>query len=209
MNTKRYKYGRTPHLPWSLGRTDDDKVLKDTNHFQGKEIVITEKMDGENTSLYFDGYTHARSIDSGNHESRNWLKQWWSERYWKLQDNTFRICGENLYAQHSIRYENLPSYFLGFSMWQNDICLSWEETITYFQLLDIEPVNVIYKGEYDENLIKQIILDSDLTEGYVIRLTEEFSYKDFSKSIAKYVRKNHVQSDKHWMHKTVIPNKLL
>lgn len=27
-----------------------------------------------------------------------------------------RICGENMFAVHSIKYDKLPSYFLGFSV---------------------------------------------------------------------------------------------
>lgn len=67
------KYPRTYHLPWSKSCTDDDKVLQNINHFIGKEVIVTEKLDGENTSCYKD-HIHARSIDSNNHPSRNWLK---------------------------------------------------------------------------------------------------------------------------------------
>lgn len=44
----RVKYGRTFHLPFSLGRTFDDKVLKSVAHFEGEEVVVTTKKDGEN-----------------------------------------------------------------------------------------------------------------------------------------------------------------
>ena len=37
------KYPRTPHLPWSLGRTSDDKVLSSVSHFLGENVVVTEK----------------------------------------------------------------------------------------------------------------------------------------------------------------------
>ena len=67
------KYPRSPHLPWSEGGTSDDAYLFDTDHFAGKEVVITEKMDGENTSMYRDGI-HARSIDGRHHPSRDWVK---------------------------------------------------------------------------------------------------------------------------------------
>ena len=69
------KYGRTFHLPWSPGATDDDKVLDSVAHFVGHDVVVTEKMDGENTTVYPTGYTHARSVDSKkSHPSRDWLK---------------------------------------------------------------------------------------------------------------------------------------
>ena len=42
----KIKYPKTMHLPWSRGYTDDDKILRNTDHFTGQEVVITEKMDG-------------------------------------------------------------------------------------------------------------------------------------------------------------------
>lgn len=47
------KYPRTYHLPYSPGTTNDDKKLKDDwfDHFKNQEIVITEKLDGENTAF--------------------------------------------------------------------------------------------------------------------------------------------------------------
>ena len=57
----KVKYPITYHLPFSLGRTSDDKTLCDTDHFVGMEVVVTEKYDGENSSVYSDGF-HARFI---------------------------------------------------------------------------------------------------------------------------------------------------
>jgi len=68
-----YKYPRTYHLPFSPGVGSDDKVLNDLSAFHGRECVVTMKMDGENASLYRDGF-HARSLDSRHHPSRDWLK---------------------------------------------------------------------------------------------------------------------------------------
>jgi hypothetical protein len=48
------KYPRTPHAPWSPGRTPDDEVLADLDHLVGREVVVSVKMDGENVSLYRD-----------------------------------------------------------------------------------------------------------------------------------------------------------
>jgi hypothetical protein len=70
------KYPRTFHLPWSLGATSDDKVVPSVSHFEGRQVVVTEKMDGENTTLYRD-HIHARSLDSKGGEDRAWVKQFW------------------------------------------------------------------------------------------------------------------------------------
>lgn len=202
------KYPRTFHLPWSPGATNDDKVLKNVKHFEGTYVVITEKMDGENTTLYRDHF-HARSIDSRHHPSRDWLAAFHASISADIP-NGWRICGENVYAQHSIKYDNLESYFLGFSMWDNDKCLPWDETKYWFEILGITPVREIYSGLFDQSFIENLhnTLDSSLVEGYVVRSFGEFKHSDFSMNVAKFVRPNHVQTSKHWMHATITPNKL-
>ena len=42
----------------------------------------------------------------------------------------------------------------------------------------------------------------------VVRLACSFTYDEFSKSIAKYVRPNHVQTDKHWSNSEIVKNGL-
>lgn len=197
------KYPRTYHLPWSKGITNDDKVMTDVSHLNGREVVVTEKMDGENTSLYYNKHVHARSLDSGAHESRDWVKAFWAKRYYMLGEG-MRVCGENLYAKHSIYYKNLRSYFYGFSVWKGETCGSWDETMAWFHALDIEPVRVLYRGEFTG-------MHFDVTddmEGYVVRLADEFRFDNFDKCVAKFVRKNHVQTDKHWMHSKIVKNDL-
>lgn len=202
-----YKYPRTPHLPWSPGVTDDDIHVQKLSVFHGQEIVVTEKMDGENTSLYHD-HIHARSLDSKYHSSRNWVKQWHRRFAHNIPDN-WRICGENLFARHSVQYEKLDSYFYGFSIWnENNVCCSWSDTLEWFDILEIIPVTVLYQGIWNEQLIRELSVDTLVTEGYVVRNSQAFPYERFKENSAKWVRKNHVQSDKHWMHTEVVPNGL-
>jgi hypothetical protein len=47
MTQKYYKYPRTFHFLWSENLQNDDRLLPSMDDFIGKEIVITEKMDGE------------------------------------------------------------------------------------------------------------------------------------------------------------------
>lgn len=197
---KYIKYPRTYHLPWSDGATDDDKVMADTSNFEGKEVVVTEKMDGENTTMY-DDHIHARSIDSGYHPSRTFVKGLWSEIKHRIPPD-MRICGENMYAVHSIVYTQLSSYFLAFSIWNQDICLSWDETETLCQSLGLHTVPVLYRGLYDETIIKNLYDKNKMSnsvEGYVVRLAHPFHIDEFSVSVGKYVRENHVQTNQHWM----------
>lgn len=208
MSDKIQKYFRTFHLPWSESVADDDIVR--TSPFNTDDIVVVSlKLDGENFSGYPSGKTHARSVDSINHISRNWVKQYWQERSYNLPDG-WRICGENLYAKHSIHYTDLESYLYVFSIWDdNNNCLSWDDTIEWSLLLDLTLVPIIYTGLYNEELIKKSFLPyKDSHEGYVIRNKNSFNYSESEKNIAKYVRKNHVQTNEHWMFSEIIPNKL-
>lgn len=206
------KYPRTFHLPYSETITDDDKRLTEAQvklMFNNQEVVITEKLDGENTSIYANGF-HARSLDSKIDGTRKWLKQFQGNLSNDIPAG-WRICGENMFAKHSIHYENLLSYFYGFAIYnENNICLSWEETTEWFDLLGIVSVPVLYQGKYDEKVIKNLIktLDKEKTEGFVIRLTSSFEYQNFSQSVAKYVRANHNQCADNWRNSKIIQNQL-
>lgn len=204
------KYPSTHYHPLTPGRDPNDKVLDTTAHFVGRRVIITEKMDGENASLYRDWY-HARSLDSRHHPSRDWIKAFWATIREDIPDG-WRICGENLYAKHSIAYDSLKSYFYGFSVWDGqNVALSWDETLIWFDLLGITPVPVLYDGIYEGDQLVQSIwetIDTNKQEGIVIRLADEIPYDLFSVSLCKLVRRDHVTTDEHWMDKEVVPNKL-
>lgn len=202
-----YKYPRTPHLPWSAGATIDDERIVQLSHFVGRQVVVSEKMDGENTTLYRD-HVHARSLDSRHHPSRDWLKQWHAKIRLEIPQG-WRVCGENLYAKHSISYHDLESFFYGFSIWNSENqCLSWPETIEWFDLLNIVYPRILYQGLWHEERIRQLRIDEQLSEGYVIRTVDGFAYQDFAVNVAKYVRAHHVQTTEHWMFAPIIPNRL-
>jgi len=203
------KYPRTFHLPSSEGISNDDKVIKTLDNFIEKEIIISEKLDGENFTLY-NNNCHARSIDSKNHISRTWVKNLQNSIGFLIPEN-YRICGENLWAKHSIFYDNLESYFYGFSLWENDYCIDWYNTVEFFKGLNIVPVPVLYQGKFSTKTITEITkqIKNSNKEGFVVRLAEGFSIDSFNSSVVKWVRKNHVSAnDEHWLNKTIVQNKL-
>lgn len=204
MNTYHVKYPRTYHLPWSEGCTSDDKLMQSTDWFKGQRVIVTEKMDGENTTIKNDA-CHARSLDSRNHRSRNWVKGFAASFQHNIPDH-MQVCGENLYATHSIHYEDLESYFLGFSFWCEGRCADWDMTLAWFETLGIVPVRVLYDGIYDEELIKT--LWDGKTEGYVVRIADGFWHSEFEHAVGKFVRADHVQTDEHWMNQPIVPNGL-
>jgi len=201
------KYPRTYHFPFSPGATSDDKIHKTIVFLQDKEIIITEKMDGESCTMMND-IIYARSVDSADHPSRHWVKGLWGQIKHDIPVG-WKICGENLYASHSIHYKDLPSYFLVFSVWdENDFCLSWDDTITICKYLSLQTVPVLWRGIYDENFVENFKMETEKHEGFVVRLASGFSFKDFNNSVIKWVRKGHVTTGDHWMYKKIIPNEL-
>ena len=204
-----YKYPRTYHFDWSPGLQNDDRRQENYEEFKTNEIVATVKMDGENTNMYFDRI-HARSIDSKDHPSRHYVKGLWGGIRHQIPEG-WRICGENVYAKHSIFYKNLESYFYVFSIWdENNDCLSWDDTVYFSKELGLITVPVIYRGDYDEDFLRKLhkIEAMKDEEGYVVRVCGSFAYTDFNKNVAKFVRKNHVQTSTHWLNEVLVPNQL-
>jgi hypothetical protein len=174
-------------------------------HFANKPVVVTEKLDGECTTMYR-GHIHARSTDSRHHPSRNWVKQLHATVQHEIPEG-WRICGENVYAQHSIKYDRLSTYFYVFAIFNEDnICLSWAETLEYCVLFGLQPVPTLYVGFFDQDAIRQLYprpsAFGDTCEGYVLRICYPFAL------VAKFVRANHVQTSEHWMQQEVVPNVL-
>lgn len=207
----KYKYGRTPHLPYSEGVGDDDRKLESDEHFyKMNQVVVTTKMDGENTTVYPDGTFHARSIDSIHRDYHSWLLRDIQNWCYKIPKG-YRVCGEYLYAKHSIEYDNLPSYFMCFSIWNEEKCLSWKRTKEIAKELGIYIVPELFIGRYNEDLIKHIAENviSNGQEGIVVRNTIEYNISEMGMNIAKYVRKGHVQTDQHWSLQKIEVNRLV
>lgn len=209
------KYPRTYHLPWSLGKGSDDKVLThkqvDT-HFLCKQLVLSEKLDGENTTMTCDDF-HARSLDSAHHDSQAYVKNMWGRIRHLIQPG-IRIHGENVYAKHSIKYTHLPEYFLVFGVSDGDYFLSVDATKRWAKYLGLECVKFI--EDVDLNMLElnafKPLPQSDyggVAEGYVVRNVGKFPIANFRENVAKFVRDGHVQTSQHWKSLPIERNGLL
>ena len=207
------KYPRTYHVPFSPGATKDDKKLKDGwfEYYRGKEIVLTEKLDGENSCLCQKG-VFARSHGA---ETRSpWSINLGGDDglYWKVKgliDDDLLIFGENLYGEHSIHYEKLRDYFHVFACYNEttDKWWSWDDVKFVSKVLGVPHVPTLWRGIAEsEDQIRELIIQTmnmpsaygNTKEGVVMRLANEFDGEDFPNYVCKYVRANHVQTDEHW-----------
>lgn len=201
------KYNRTYHLPWSPGSTNDDRISKNVDSLLGEEIVITEKLDGENTGMTNDNvYARSHAAPTTSAWSRE-VRMLHKIKVEGLLEDDFYIFGENLEGIHSIEYTNLKSYFFIFGIRHNSTWLSWDEVEEYAYLLDIPTVPVLFRGTVNTEVELQTLVDSLVKqqsslggnrEGIVVRKADSFDDFEFSESVMKWVRKGHVQTDKHW-----------
>jgi hypothetical protein len=212
------KYPRTYHLPFSPGATKDDRMLQDGwfDDYKGKEVVITEKLDGENTCMTrYNVYSRSHGAPTRT----PWSANLWDNDglFWKVKDYIGAeeaIYGENLYGEHSIHYDNLQNYFFMFaaanfpedeskpSMWY-----SWSDVELLAYYLQVPTVPVLWKGVFKDETeveakVNELMLEPSAfgktKEGIVMRVASEFPILDFSKNVCKWVRPNHVQTDEHW-----------
>jgi hypothetical protein len=206
METNLYpqKYPRTYHFPFSPGTTSDDRICHDWQPILAHELVMTEKLDGENTCLKPDG-VYARSHAAPTRNA--WAKNMWA--IWeqiKSQLDTFEVFGENLYGVHSIEYEALPAHFFIFAIREGDTWLSWDDVKLYAEVLGFPTVPEVKRGIFTETSLINAI-DEGMKrgsafggecEGYVFRNSAAFQTATFSQNVLKFVRKNHVKTDEHW-----------
>lgn len=193
------KYPRTPHLPWSLSKTTDDISLSSVSHLIGKDLVFTEKLDGENIFMSRDDI-HCRSLDSKCSDQWNsYVKNLWSSIRYNIPYN-IGLYVENLYGIHSIEYGKLPYYIFVFNAidLHYNIFLSWDEIIKISQSLEISTVPDICYGKIKQLEIPEKSYFGNVCEGYVVRNVDFFPIDSFSMNTGKCVRANHVQTDEHW-----------
>jgi hypothetical protein len=209
------KYPRTFHLPWSPGGTKDDKKMKSVDSLLNREIIISEKLDGSNSCFETSGVFARSHGQAPKHASFDLLKQ----KYYNLQNfikPDEQIFLENCFAVHSITYEELSDFCFVLNIREKNLWLSQEQVEQRARELNLKSAPVLFKGTIKSSLELEK-LTSHLSslpsiyggerEGVVVRVSDSFLDKDFSHCVAKWVRKDHVQTDEHWMNKAIVKQK--
>ena len=200
------KYNRTFHWPWSQTVHDDDSYHENPEFFLNKEIVISEKIDGGNTAIS-NGKCFARS--TGQEATAGWFALVKKYHAHKTIGLPYYYYGEDIYGVHSIEYDAVredETYRL-FAVRDEEYYFSWDEVVEHGEMLDIRTVPLVFRGiftsikeitNFFETEIKKPSALGGEREGFVIRIADKFKIEEFGLSVAKYVRKNHVQTDAHW-----------
>lgn len=207
---ERYKWPSTPYA-------SDFSTQELHERFYNHHVIITEKLDGENTTMTRD-FIHARSVDSAHHESRSPVKALWGSIRHIIPDNTY-LVGENLAAKHSIYYPQLDGCFYLFAVLRlvpdGAMLMPWAHTKKVAESLGLPTVPVLVEtitypdkilGYEDGYGMRQSRLGAQEPEGYVVRREGNFMLDKWKDIAVKWVRPNHVQTDEHWMYQPVVWN---
>ncbi len=193
------KYPKTYHVPDSPNLQNDDRRIDSMDSLIGKNVIISEKLDGENTSLHNDKI-HARSEENDNHASRDMVKSIWGSIRYMIPEH-IQICGESMYACHSIFYDKLTNFFYVFAVIdkKREVFLSVSETREWCRKLGLEMAPSLFEGTWDGKfkMPNQSFYGNEV-EGWVVRLVDEIPVNEWKDKAAKFVRAKHVTSDNHW-----------
>jgi ATP-dependent RNA circularization protein (DNA/RNA ligase family) len=129
MDREFFKFPRTPHL-FSLSSKPlrGDHILSNSEavSFLEGDLVIEEKVDGANVGISFSpeltilvqnrGAYIGRPAPAQFQSLHSWLESR-SDQLLRALGRDFILFGEWCYAVHSIRYDNLPDWFIGFDIY--------------------------------------------------------------------------------------------
>lgn len=223
MSDQFFKFPSTPHLAL-LGdvAVRDDKVLSEfeRDEFLRHELVVEEKVDGANLGISFDASGNIRAQNRGGYLHFPFSGQWKKLSGWlaprtdalfeQLTDR-YILFGEWCYAQHSVIYDRLPDWFLGFDIF--DKCsakyFSCPRRDDMLQTLGISQIPTVKRGHFSllelNSLLSKSHLSDKLAEGLYLR----FDQGDWLEQRAKLVRPAFIQSvEQHWSRSGIKANRL-
>lgn len=124
-------YPRIPHLPPGRGASRDDGVLtpSQARPFFEEEVVVEEKLDGANVTLWLDELGVVQPVTRGGRGALDRagqlgpLRAWVAERSDDLRgllEGGWVLYGEWLWLSHGISYGRLPDWLIGIDLWHPD-----------------------------------------------------------------------------------------
>jgi ATP-dependent RNA circularization protein (DNA/RNA ligase family) len=217
-----FKFPSTPHLaaPANIDIRRDKLMSKpEREEFLRHELIIEEKVDGANLGISFDSNADILLQNRGSclqfPASGQWkkLEKWFTPKieilFESLMDR-YILFGEWCYARHSVYYNCLPDWFLGFDIYdsQEKRFLSSALRDKFFQKMHIYQVPVIAEGRYDLFSLKMLISESKLGNQMAEGIYLRFDDKEWLTQRAKLVHPAFIQSTgQHWSRSNIVPNK--
>ena len=218
-----FKFPSTPHLALLNGvEVRDDKVMSNSerNRFLHHKLVVEEKVDGANLGVSFDSDGSIRAQNRGAYlhlpSSGQWKKlaDWLAPRiddlFEQLTDR-YILFGEWCYAQHSVFYDRLPDWFLGFDLYDKQVgrflsCGRRDALFLSTRICQVPTIECATITIPDlRRLLSQSKFGNQQSEGLYLR----FDQGDWLAQRAKIVHPAFIQSAvQHWSRSGIKPNRL-
>ena len=192
-------------------------------------LIVEEKIDGSNSGLsfseegvlFFQGKT--KYFEQNTHPQHHRFFNWgWTIRdaLWDALGPNRILYGEWLFAKHTIKYTNLPAYFVGFDIYERPKSGGQEgwfwpvnDRDALFLSLGIATVPKITVGSFNrlEDLLSfadgPSLFGAPNKEGIYVRLENDDKLLIRAKYVRQEFRKEHKESK--WSHKYVQEANLL
>ncbi len=218
-----FKFPSTPHLATLAGiDIRADKVLSESerDEFLKHGLVVEEKVDGANLGISFDSEGNIRAQNRGAYlhlpGSGQWKKlgDWLTPRtdtlFEHLSDQ-FILFGEWCYAQHSVFYDRLPDWFLGFDVYDKRFSrfFSSDRRDALLKEMCIAQVPVLACGQFAYPEIQKRLSISKLSDQPAEGIYLRFDLDAWLAQRAKLVRPAFIQAvEQHWSRSAIRPNRL-
>lgn len=224
MSDEFHKFPHTPHLVWlGAGSRRDDKLLKSNEvaEFLSAELIVEEKVDGANLgfSVGTDGRVRAQSrgrflVPGRSHAQWDPLWPWLSERRAELENGLrsgLLLYGEWCYARHTVPYDLLPDWFLGFDIFEIESGRFWsvDRLNAWLRERGLIPIAEIKRGRFATRSLLSLIGNSAFGHCHMEGIYLRRERGGFLQARAKIVgAKFRQQAEGQWTRRSVVPNHL-
>lgn len=219
-----HKFPHTPHLLWlGQGGPRDDKILTpgEVAEFLAAEVLVEEKVDGANLGLSLGPDGRVRPQSRGNylapgrsHAQWSLLWPWLAERRAALEQGLrggLMLYGEWCCARHSVPYDNLPDWFLGFDVFETATRRFWSVDRRNSLLVEcgIQAIPEVKRGKFSLKQIPSLLGTSAVghvpMEGLYFRREKGGHLQTRAKVVSAAFKQ---QIEEHWTRRAVTPNQL-
>lgn len=217
------KFPSTPHLTVLDGATvRDDKVLTpvERDRFLDHGVIVEEKIDGANLGISFDSTGEIQAQNRGSFLKEPMTGQWktlpdWlaihSDRLFDVLCDRYILFGEWCYAKHSIFYDQLPDWFVGFDVFDSKanrfVCRNVRDR--FLASLQLHVVPCLASGRLTLGEITASLGQSHFGNAPAEGLYLRYDDGDWLGHRAKLVRPGFIQAiAEHWSSRPLEVNRL-